>query len=88
MKSNYVGVTHQSIGSNWFARIRVNGKRLYLGAYLDEKQAAEAVKQAIFKYRGENVSLKDLRKYKQYTAGEFKKYNWSIKDLSKPTFKG
>ncbi len=64
MKSNYVGVTQQSLGSNWFARIRVGGKRHYLGAYTTQEEAAEAIRKAIYEHRGKNVSLEDLRRDK------------------------
>ena len=64
MKSNYVGVSHQSIGSNWFARIRVNGKRIHLGAYNTQEEAAGAIVKANYELRGKNVSLEDLRRNK------------------------
>ena len=64
MKSNYIGV-HQWGESAWVARIKVKGKALYLGSYYTQKDAAHAVKKAIFKYRGKIVSTWDLKKDKK-----------------------
>lgn len=46
--SQYRGVTKQS--GKWIARIKVNGKRMYLGSFHCELQAAKAAKDARLKY--------------------------------------
>ena len=41
-KSKYRGVSWHSRHSKWIARIQINGKRKYLGSYIDELEASRA----------------------------------------------
>ena len=58
---NYIGVDRMTTNS-WRARIKINGKQEYLGSYLTQKLAANEVRKAIFKYRGKQVSLSELKR--------------------------
>jgi hypothetical protein len=41
----------------WRARIRVNGKRIYLGSFIDETDAAKAYDNDARKHHGQFASL-------------------------------
>tara|TARA_R110000824_G_scaffold79611_1_gene200511 strand:- start:284 stop:781 length:498 start_codon:yes stop_codon:yes gene_type:complete len=45
--SRYVGVSWSKSSSKWEARIRVNGKQLYLGYFVDELEASKAYQKAL-----------------------------------------
>lgn len=52
--SKYRGVYWNSQRSKWESKIRVpSGKRIHLGAFSDENEAAQAYKSASMKYHGE-----------------------------------
>ncbi len=51
--SNYKGVTYDKIKSRWIARIKVNGKSIFLGLFYIENDAAEAYNEASRKYHKE-----------------------------------
>jgi hypothetical protein len=50
--SKYKGVTRHKKRNRWVAQIGVNGRRLYLGSFADERAAAEAYDQAARKFFG------------------------------------
>jgi hypothetical protein len=55
--SKYQRITWDKQSSKWSARIIVNGKRIYLGRFLSEYDAAKAVDIAARKYYGEHANL-------------------------------
>jgi hypothetical protein len=55
-QSNYKGLFHRRDGM-WRALITVNGRRIYLGCYKDETEAAKAYDEAAKKYHGEFANL-------------------------------
>lgn len=57
--SKYKGVDFVSAngGRCWRVRIRANGKRIYLGSFEDEMEAAKIYDIAAKKYHGEYASL-------------------------------
>ena len=58
--SKYMGVYWNKSRGKWIARICANGKRVYLGAYTDQKVAARIYNMACVQYHGEfaNLNLK------------------------------
>ena len=62
-RSKYKGVDWAKDMNRWRARIRVNGRRIYLGSFKNEIDAAKAYDSAAKKYHGEYASLNFSKKY-------------------------
>lgn len=58
-RSRYKGVV--KCGNNWRSRISVNGKRIYLGSFKTEKEAALAYNEACKIHHGEYGVLNDIK---------------------------
>ncbi len=58
--SKYKGVFKTKSGSNWIARIAKDGKQIWLGSFLNEKEAAKAYNEAAIKYFGEFAYLNKI----------------------------
>lgn len=56
-RSRYKGVDWANDMKRWRARIRVNGKRIYLGSFKEELDAAKAYDQAAKKHHGAYASV-------------------------------
>ena len=57
--SGYKGVVWHTIAKKWIASIKVNQKYIYLGLFIDKKQAAKAYNNAAIKYFGEFCKLNE-----------------------------
>ena len=56
-KSKYKGVTFHTVNKKWIARISINNKRIHLGSFVDEIEAAKAYDEASKIHHGEFGSL-------------------------------
>jgi hypothetical protein len=61
-RSKYKGVDWSTEMKRWRARIRVNGKRIYLGSFKHEIEAAKAYDRAAAKYHGQFAALNFKRR--------------------------
>jgi len=55
--SGYKGVSLQTRGKKWVAKIQINGKQIYLGIFTQKEDAARAYDRAALKYHGEYSRL-------------------------------
>ncbi len=55
--SSYLGVSWDNEQKKWISQIKVQGKRKYLGRFVDEKLAAEAYNKAAIVYHKEFANL-------------------------------
>jgi hypothetical protein len=55
--SKYIGVYFEKASGRYTVKIRVNGKRLWLGRFVNEVEAAKAYDEAAKKYHGEFARL-------------------------------
>ena len=58
--SKYLGVTFHKRDNRWQAQIRTNKKRIYLGYFITEKEAAEAYNDAAIKYHKEFAKINKI----------------------------
>ena len=60
--SKYTGVTFHKARGKWNAKIKINGKRSFIGYYDNEEEAAIDYARALYKYRGQCVLDKTREK--------------------------
>jgi hypothetical protein len=60
--SRFRGVSFSRSKGKWVARISVQSRRIYLGAFRNEEDAALAYNQAALRYYGKDAGLNDVRK--------------------------
>lgn len=60
--SKYTGVTFHKARGKWNAKIKINGKRSFIGYYDNEEEAAIDYARALYKYRGQCVFDKTREK--------------------------
>ncbi|KAK9817262.1 hypothetical protein WJX72_011982 [[Myrmecia] bisecta] len=56
-KSKYRGVTYHKAGKRWRCSIKVEGRKITLGSFPSEDEAAQAFDNAALRYRGPSTSL-------------------------------
>jgi len=69
-RSKYKGVDWSTEMKRWRARIRVNGKRIYLGSFKHEIEAAKAYDTAAAKYHGQFAALNFKRRSQPHVKHE------------------
>jgi len=55
--SKYGRITWDKQHSKWRARLTLNGKRIHIGRFINEEEAADAIDNAALKYYGEYANL-------------------------------
>lgn len=58
LTSNYPGVCWSDMANKWVVYIRINGKKIYLGSFIDERKAAKAYEKVNRKYNHEELVCK------------------------------
>lgn len=58
--SRYRGVVRRNRKKPWQVQIRVRGKKIYIGSYATEKEAARAYNKAAQKYHGDFAILNEI----------------------------
>lgn len=58
--SIYKGVSYDSKHNKWVASIYAEGKKKYLGRFIDEKECAKAYNNAVYKYWNGDGYLNDV----------------------------
>lgn len=58
--STFIGVCWHKATQKWAAKIGINGKRVHLGIFSDEIEAAKAYNSAAIQYRGLNARLNKI----------------------------
>lgn len=58
--SRFKGVNREKRGKPWRAAIKVNGRKIHLGAFEDEAEAARAYDQAALEYFGEFACTNEM----------------------------
>eukprot|EP00984_Skeletonema_dohrnii_P025863 scaffold15073_cov110-Skeletonema_dohrnii-CCMP3373.AAC.1 len=66
--SKYTGVSFKKKLSKWLAKIRIDGKQRYIGAYENEEAAAADYARAVFKYKGQ-AALGKAREQDSFIIG-------------------
>jgi hypothetical protein len=59
-ESKYKGVSYHKRHNKWYAQIRINGKRIYIGVFKDEIDAAKAYNEAATRYFGEFAKINEM----------------------------
>ena len=70
--SKYTGVTFHKARGKWNAKIKINGKRSFIGYYDSEEEAAVDYARALYKYRGQGVLARTREKRALETFDEEK----------------
>ncbi len=58
--SIYIGVSYPKKGKKWVAQILINGKKIRIGRFVNEKDAALAYNETALKLRGEFAILNEI----------------------------